>query len=135
MTTPATAAARFLWGMAFGIGLGILWDLLKPLARRHPHLCDLWFGPMLVWAWLEHGFGICQGDLRLGYTAALMVGWLAWEMTLGRALTRAIWGIWNFLARFMGPMAGYFGKKTKKFLYFLQKNICIYGKMGYNKME
>jgi len=97
MTAPAVAAGRFASGALLGLCLGIYWDFLKPLGRKHPHLCDWLFLPALVWAWLELGFGICGGDLRLGYTAALGVGWAAWELTLGRLLTAAVEAVWGFL--------------------------------------
>ena len=121
MTPPAAAALRFLMGTAFGVGLGILWDLLKPLARRHPLVCDLLFAPVLFWAWLEHGFAVCQGDLRLGYTAALGIGWAVWEMTLGRLLTKLVAGLWDFCGRLLRRIGRPFIKILKKFLRFCKK--------------
>ena len=121
MTPPELAALRFAVGAAFGMGLGVLWDLLKPLSRQHPLICDLLFAPVLVWAWLEHGFGVCQGDLRLGYTAALGVGWAVWEMTLGRALTRPVAAVWGAFGRVLGRIIRPFEKILKKILTFFKK--------------
>ena len=117
MTSPAVTAARVVAGMGLGLALGVLWDLLKPLSRRHPHLSDLLFLPALIWAWLELGFGICGGDLRLGCTASLGLGWAAWELTLGRLLTPAVTAIWDFLGAFFLGLLAPFRKIAKNFLH------------------
>ena len=114
MTPPEVAAARIWAGLLLGLQLGIIWDLLKPLGRRHPHLCDLLFLPALSWAWLELGFGVCGGDLRLGYTAALGVGWTVWELTLGRILTAVTEGVWSAGRRFLRWSFRPLGKIMKK---------------------
>ena len=100
MTAPAVAASRFCHACLLGIGLGLWYDFLRPLRHRHPWLGD---GILLLgigWVWLILGFGICDGDLRLGYDSGLLWGGLLWEWAVGRHLRRFFPG---------------FGRKSEKY--------------------
>jgi hypothetical protein len=86
MNGPAEDARRFLLGCLLGAGLGFVYGFLRPPRKKHPHLSDLCFSVAAVWAWLQLSFGVCDGDLRLWYTAGLGLGAVAWEVTFGRLL-------------------------------------------------
>ena len=94
MTAPALFLQRYLAACALGVGLGVWYGFLRPVRPRT--LGDLLFLPILFWAWLYLSFGICKGDLRLGYCSGLLVGGLAWEWTVGRWLRPIFSGFWGF---------------------------------------
>ena len=88
MTTPALAASRFAAACLLGLGLGLWYEFLRPLRPRHTNLSDLLFLPGAFWAWLYLSFGVCGGDLRLGYCAGLFVGAWVFRLLPGRLLAR-----------------------------------------------
>ena len=97
MTAPALAAQRVAMALAVGAGLGCFYGFLRPLRPRLTHLCDTVFVLAALWAWIYTSFGLCQGDLRLGYTTAIALGALLWEVSVGRLL-RPVWRyFWKFL--------------------------------------
>ena len=135
MTAPAQAGQNILWGLALGAIFGCWYDFWRTPGRAHPHLADLARLIVLIWLWLELSFGICGGDLRLGYTASLGVGWGIWELTLGKLVSRVFDGFWAgiiFLFRLVTRPLQIF---VKIFFKKSKKTICICEKMGYNKME
>jgi len=70
-----------LWqGLLLGSGLGLLYGFLRPFRPRW--LGDLLFVVSFFWAWIYLMFGFCGGDLRMGYTLALLGGIFLWECTL-----------------------------------------------------
>ena len=83
MTAPEEAAGRFLWACLLGLPLGAAYDFLRPLRPKFTAAADGLFLLAVGWAWLYLGFGICRGDLRLGYSAGLLAGGLIWEGTAG----------------------------------------------------
>ena len=89
MTAPALAAQRFALSCLLGAGLGLYYGFLRPLRPRW--LGDGLFLPAAFWVWLELGFGICGGDLRLGYFLGLLLGALVWEWGPGRLLRPFLW--------------------------------------------
>ena len=97
MTAPAVAALRFALACALGLGLGVVYSFLRPLRPRFTPLSDGLFVLSLLAAWVYLGFGICGGDLRLGYTAGLFVGVCLWEWTAGRRLSPLFSRFWRFL--------------------------------------
>ncbi len=99
MTAPAVAALRFLIACALGLGLGVIYSFLRPLRPRLTGLSDALFVLCLLMAWVYLGFGICGGDLRLGYTAGLFVGICLWEWTAGRLLRPLFFRFWHLLGR------------------------------------
>ena len=115
--TPETVAARSAAALVLGLGLGLVYDLLRPLRPRHTAFADTLFVLAALWSWLVLGFRVCQADLRLGYSAALGGGWLLWQALPGRLLQPVIFRIWGLLTRFVQfifrPVKNIF-KKSKK---------------------
>lgn len=101
MTTPIVAAQRFLAALALGAALGLCYGVLAPLRRRHPHISDLLFLPVMGAVWLYLGFGVCKGDLRFGYWAGLCIGAILWHSTAGRLLSPLIFRLWNAFYRIL----------------------------------
>jgi hypothetical protein len=121
MNGPAEDARRFLLGCLLGAGLGLVYGFLRPPRKKHPHLSDLCFSVAAVWAWLQLSFGVCDGDLRLWYTAGLGLGAVAWEVTFGRLLRPVFSLFWEILGKALGffvlPLK-FILKKSGKFLKF-----------------
>ncbi len=119
MTTPAQTAWQLLQALGVGLPLGLFYSFLMPLGRRW--LADLLFVPALVYGWLQVGFGICGGDLRLGYFAAMALGILLAVRLPGRWLMPAFQGFWRGLGRlktwlwaYLRALGKYFQKKLEK---------------------
>ena len=113
MIAPAAAAGRFLSAGILGVGLGVVYAFLRPPRQKHPHLSDGLFFLTLFPTWIYLCFGICGGDLRLGYTAGLFLGIWAGAATLGRFLQpvfRFFWKIFTLPLRILKK----FFKKMKK---------------------
>jgi hypothetical protein len=70
--TPAEAAWRLACSIALGMALGPGYDFLRPLGRKHPHLADLLFTPLLFWVWLYVSFAICHCDIRMVCTLGIL---------------------------------------------------------------
>ena len=104
MTPPVQAAYRFAAACLLGLGLGAWYDFLRGLRPRHTLLSDGVFLLGCLWAWVYLGFGICGGDLRLGYLAGLVCGGLAWEFTLGRLLRPVFRLFWTGLSKIWGTL-------------------------------
>ena len=115
MTTPGAALEQT--GLCFGVGalLGLLYGFLRPLRPRHTGLSDLLFLPGFFYGWLYCGFAICRGDLRLAYTAAMLLGIWITDRTVGRLLRPAFSFIWKVLAF----LWSFFTFPVRKFLYFV----------------
>ena len=77
---------RLYTAVLLGCCLGVFYGFLRPLRPRW--LGDLFFIAGLYRVWIYLGFGICGGDLRFGYTAALLGGCLAWEIVFGSLFCR-----------------------------------------------
>lgn len=97
MSTPAQALQCLGWSCLLGMGLGIVYGFLRPVRPRA--LADVLFLICTGWTAVYLGFGICRGDLRLGYAAGLLAGGVAWDLTVGRLL-RPVWrGFWDVFAK------------------------------------
>jgi hypothetical protein len=116
MTPPGIAAQRFLHSLMLGGVLGCWYGFLRPLGRMHPVLRDGLFVPGMLTAWLILGFGICEGDLRIGYLAGLLIGCAIWELTAGILLRPLFSWFWKLF----GAVWGLFLWPVKKFLYFVK---------------
>ena len=114
MTDPRITLQRMLAGLVLGMILGLVYGALRPLRRRNSTLGDLLFLPAMVWGWLEMGFGICGGDLRLGYLVPLFFGAVLWEQTVGRLLRPIFAGFWWAFAGILGLCTF----PVKKFFHF-----------------
>jgi hypothetical protein len=107
MTAPALAADRFLAACLIGMQLGFVYDFLRPLRPKLTAVADLLFLFTLGAGWIYLGFGVCKGDLRVGYTVGLGMGILFWEGTATRLLR---------------PVFAYFWRPFQKFFAFFIKN-------------
>ena len=124
MSAPAQVAGLLLRAFGVGLPLGLYYSFLRPLRRRT--LADLLFVPALIYAWLQVGFGICGGDLRLGYFAPMVLGAILAIRLPGRWLAPAFRGFWRglggiarWIKAFFREIAKFFQKKTVK----IRKNI------------
>ena len=86
-----------LWqGLLLGCGLGLLYGFLRPFRPRW--LGDLLFVFFFFRTWIYLMFGLCGGDLRMGYTLALLTGVFLWEGTFGRFLRPLFSSFWKGFA-------------------------------------
>lgn len=130
MNAPAEVAGRFAAVCLLGLGLGAVYGFLRPPRQRHVHLTDGIFLVFFTWAWLWAGFGICQGDLRLGYTMGLFLGIFAWELTAGRLLRPAIDLLWRGIWKILGFPGKVFAKIFQKTRNFVKKRFASDKKSG-----
>lgn len=122
MTTPSLEFYRFLAGCLFGLALGLVYSFFRPLRPKHTKLTDSLFLLTLFWAWLYQGFGVCRGDLRLGYYAGFPLGILVFLNTLGRLLSPIFTLFWRGVGVFFQGLSRpvtFIFEKTKKFSIFL----------------
>lgn len=122
MTTPVVAFRCFILACLLGAGLGIVYDFLRPLRPKYTHLSDLLFVAVAFWVWLYLSFDICDGDLRIGYTAGLFAGCLIWILTFGKLLRPVFAAIWKGIGKFFHALLlpfKIFLKKTAVFANFL----------------
>ena len=122
MTAPSLAAARFGVALLMGGGLGLIYGFLRPLRPRLTTLADLIFVGALSAAWLYLSFAVCQGDIRLGYTAGLGLGAMLWELTAGRLLRPVFAIIWLPFQKIFH----FFCKFLKKLFASIKKWVTIY---------
>lgn len=101
MTPPGLALWRFAVACFYGGLLGVVYSFLRPLRPKRTAFADSLFLLAFFFAWLQLGFQICQGDLRIGYTAGLLIGVFLWELTLGKLLRPVFFGFWTGLARIL----------------------------------
>ena len=97
MIAPALAAWRFAVACLYGLGLGTVYSFLRPVRPRA--LADAVFVAALFYGWVQLSFGICKGDIRIGYTAGLFVGIFLWELTAGKWLRPVFSGFWKGIGR------------------------------------
>lgn len=116
--TPGVALTRFVWSVMFGMVLGLGFDFVRPIRPRF--VGDLLFLALLGWVWLQLTFGICLGDLRLGYLFGLGTGAILWGLGPGRLTSSIFRHFWRLLAL---PFKKFFEifKKILKFLYAKRK--------------
>ena len=118
MTAPAIAAQRFLWGLLLGAQLALVYEFLRPLRRRHHAPMDLVFVGFGFWVWIWYSFQICAGDIRLGATAALILGTVFTDFLTGRLLRKLFFpfwrGIFHIFSQFFRPAKNFF-EKTRLF--------------------
>ncbi len=120
MTGPGLELSRLAGSLALGVGLGILYGFLRYLRPRF--LGDLLFVAACWGAWLQLAFGICGGDIRLGYSLGLAAGALAEEWTLGRLFRPLYRLFWHGIGKIWGLFSWPFRKICiifRKFCKFL----------------
>ena len=93
--TPATAAYRLAVSVLLGAALGLGYGFLRPLRRRAAWISDTLFLLVALWVWVYFSFGVCGGDLRLGYLIGMAAGGMAWEGTFGVPLRPVFSGFWK----------------------------------------
>ena len=133
MTVPAQAALRVLWGLAVGAILGVVYDFLRPLRRRHHAPADTVFMLAAFAGWVWYSFQICAGDIRLGGTASLGLGFLLWLGTGSMVIRKVFYWFWFVIFRIFSVFTLPFLKIFKKIKHLLKK-VFAYGKQrGYNR--
>ena len=130
MTGPALDGWRFLWACGIGLVLGMYYGFLRPLRPRHAVVSDVLFLPVLAYGWLYLGFAICRGDLRIGYCLGILLGIVAWELTIGRLLRPVFAGVWRGISRICRVLGRIFQsffqkiqKITKKYLQYRKNRL------------
>ena len=118
MNPPAEDLRRFLFACLFGLGLGLLWDFLRPFRQKRPNLSDGLFLLVTGQVWLYLGFSVCKGDLRLGYSLGLLLGGFVWEITLGQLFRPVFLGF----SRIITEIFSFFALPMKKFFKKIAKN-------------
>ena len=94
--TPAVVWRRLLGCFLTGVVLGPTVDLLRPLGRGTPILTRAGICAELFLGWLFAMFGICRGELRLGWYLALLGGFFLWEWLFGASVAAFFGGFWHF---------------------------------------
>jgi hypothetical protein len=133
MTVPEEAALRVLWGLAVGACLGLCYDFLRPLRRRHNTPADIVFVIAALFGWVWYSFRICGGDIRLGGTAALGMGMLLWLGTVSMAARKAFYWFWLAIFRIISVFLLPFVKIFEKIGLFSKKVFAYGKKRGYNR--
>lgn len=130
MTGPALDGWRFLWACGIGLVLGMYYGFLRPLRPRHTIVSDVLFLPALAYGWLYLGFAICRGDLRIGYCLGILLGIVAWELTVGKLLRPVFAGVWRGISRIYRGLGRLFRrifekikKITKKYLQYRKNRL------------
>lgn len=121
MTVPGEAALRFLWGLALGVLMGVVYEFLQPLRRRRNAPADLLFVGIFLWTWVWYSFRICAGDIRLGGTAALGLGTVLLITVLGKPLRRLFFPFWRGIFHIFTWILAPVKKIFRKILLFLKK--------------
>lgn len=128
--------------LAVGAILGIVYGFLRPLRRWASSLADGLFVLAAAVGWVYLGFGLCEGDLRLGYTGGMVLGGFLWELTLGRLLRPVYQQLWKYFFRFLsalwwpvGKISGYFRKILKNLFAFWKKWVTIKKKNNQQKVR
>lgn len=133
MTVPGEAALRLLWGLALGAVMGLCYDFLRPLRRKHNAPADLVFVLTALYLWVYYSFRVCRGDIRLGGTAALGIGCLLWMNTAGRVVRKGFSLFWLVIFRIFSLFYRPFVKIFKKICGFIKKVFAYGKKRRYNK--
>ena len=115
MTAPGLAFRLLAACTAAGGVMGLWYDFLTPLRPRHTVAADLAFLGMGLAVWVYTCFGICHGDLRMGYLLGAAVGGGLWRWGPGRLLRPFFHLIW----RIVGGIFRRILLPVKKFLKFL----------------
>ena len=113
MIPPALALLRFFYGLLVGMALGLFYGFLRPLRQQHATFGDILFLPAAIYGWFFLHFDLCQTDIRMAYSAALLIGIFLWESSIGRLLRPVFAKLWIILEKFRGLLLLPF-KKTLK---------------------
>ena len=108
MMTPAVAFHRLVAALGLGCLLGLWYGFLRPVRPRW--LGDLFFVMALCYGWLVLSFGVCRGDIRLGYTAAIGLGAVAFDRGPGRLFRGPFRWFWGLVGRCFRLFINFFQK-------------------------
>lgn len=133
MTVPAQAALRVLWGLAVGAILGVCYDFLRPLRRRHHTPADGIFMLAAFAGWVWYSFQICAGDIRLGGTVSIGMGIALWLGTVSMVTRRIFYWFWLVIFQIFHFLTLPLGKFFQKMRHFAKKVFAYGKKRGYNK--
>ena len=114
MNAPAVDALRLGWGLGIGAVLGLWYGFLRPVRPRW--LGDLFFVMALCYGWLVLSFGVCRGDIRLGYTAAIGLGAAAFDRGPGRLFRGPFRWFWGLVGRWFLLFINFFQKIGRIFI-------------------
>lgn len=117
MTGPLLAARQLAVAILLGCLAGMAYGFLRPFRPRW--LGDGIFIAVLGWLWVYLGFGVCRGDLRLGYTAALFLGAIGFHCLFGRGLIPVYSRFWQGIFAGFAGIYGLFRKIFEKITKFL----------------
>lgn len=131
MNAPAQAFRHLLTALGMGLGLGLVYGFLRPLRRGRAVLPDLILALFALYLSIHLGFGVCGGDLRLGYWAGLLGGAFLWEGTLGRLLRPFFVRFWHITGQILTFPWRLMKKITKKLVVFRKK----YLHLGKNRVQ
>lgn len=92
--------------------LGIVYEFLHSMRPRW--LSDLLFLWALFYLWIQLVFGLCDGDLRFAYSAALLLGAGVWHGVFGAWLQPVFAFFWRGLFRVCGLIVRSFKKTWEK---------------------
>lgn len=120
MTAPLDAGRCLLSAFALGFLPGLLHSFLQPLRRKHKHIADLFSVIALLWCWVYVGFGVCGGDLRMGYLGGMMAGFTLCIYTLGRWLQWLFHWFYAGIHRLLRNILAFF-RKIRKVLFAIKK--------------
>jgi hypothetical protein len=113
VTAVAVSAGWFAAAWLTGMGLGFIYELLRPLRPRLTALSDGMFTCCLLYAWLHLAFGICGGDIRMAQPAGMLLGALTFRFTAGKPLERIIKKLVRAMSRAVAPAAAFLKKRWK----------------------
>lgn len=128
MTGPKLDGWRFLCACGVGLAAGVVYGVLRPLRRHRPVLADFLFFPVMFYAWLYVSFAICRGDIRLGYTAGILLGAVFWEVTVGKWFRPVFDWLWRLISRIFSFILLPFKKIFKIFCKIVKKLFAIWKK-------
>ena len=86
--TPQTMGLWALECFALGAAAAAAGDFLYPVQGRFRVLTDGVMSLWLVWIWLQISFGVCGGNIRLGFWLCAGLGAAAWTGTVSPRLRR-----------------------------------------------
>lgn len=133
MTVPSEAIRLVLWGLTVGFLLGLCYDFLRPLRRRHHAPADLVFVLITLWSWIWYSFKICAGDIRFGGTASMGLGILLWLGTASMVMKKVFYWFWLKFFQIFSVLTMPFAKIFKKIRVFIKKVFAYGKKRGYNR--
>lgn len=90
MKTPEYESICFLYAVLTGMLIGISYDIILPLRKKHTNISDAVFVFASIVLWLWYNFKICRGDIRLSYHAGVVPGFMIWRMSFSRYLCQLL---------------------------------------------